>query len=570
MNKIYLSLLSACTIVLGLLSLNELQAQERVLMIEHFTQASCGPCASQNPILEDFIEANEEDVVAIKYQVSWPGYDPMYLDNTVDVNSRRNYYGISSVPRMVIDGGADYCYEGSPASMSQAMLDSRLSVDPKVEIDLQSAMSPTFDSIHVTMTITALEDISYNMRAHIGVIEKEISWDSSPGSNGETEFFNVMKKMLPSGGGNSMGYMDEGDVEVIEQSWAFENVYDLKEISTIAWVQNLNDKEVHNAVQAEPLIESAYEIDAAILGVSDFEPTSCDGSVEPTVLFRNLGNEPITAMQFLYLANGSTPIIHTWEADEPVEILDMAEIQLPPLSFSLGDENLLSLQIYSVNGDTGADGNFENNEAAVTFAGSPVGNTNDTVLYLDLETDSSGVQTTWEILNEAGLSIASGFGYGNNQNYTETIPVNSEGCYKLLVYDSFGNGMCCLQGDGSYVLRDANDNVLASGGDFGFEKDHYFTVEYAVGVEEEAANDMQLTHAPQPANDHLQLSFLPQLEPLRLQIMDINGRLVGTTYIGAGESTYQLNTSTLASGTYFYQLADKAGVLATNKMIVMH
>jgi hypothetical protein len=54
---------------------------QRLVLLEHFTQASCGPCASQNPALNALLDNNTTKVVAIKYQTSWPGTDPMNAAN---------------------------------------------------------------------------------------------------------------------------------------------------------------------------------------------------------------------------------------------------------------------------------------------------------------------------------------------------------------------------------------------------------------------------------------------------------------------------------------------------------
>ena len=50
------------------------QAQ-RLVLFEEFTQASCGPCASQNPAFNTLLDANATKAVSIKYQTSWPGFE---------------------------------------------------------------------------------------------------------------------------------------------------------------------------------------------------------------------------------------------------------------------------------------------------------------------------------------------------------------------------------------------------------------------------------------------------------------------------------------------------------------
>ena len=53
----------------------------------------------------------------------------------------------------------------------------------------------------------------------------------------------------------------------------------------------------------------------------------------------------------------------------------------------------------------------------------------------------------------------------NNTTYNEAICL-PDGCYCFNIYDDFGDGMCCTNGNGSYLLIDSYGNTLASGGPF--------------------------------------------------------------------------------------------------------
>ena len=46
--------------------------------------------------------------------------------------------------------------------------------------------------------------------------------------------------------------------------------------------------------------------------------------------------------------------------------------------------------------------------------------------------------------------------------------LNTGSCYTLNFYDSYGDGICCAYGNGSYALtNNSNGSTLASGGSFG-------------------------------------------------------------------------------------------------------
>lgn len=84
---------------------------------------------------------------------------------------------------------------------------------------------------------------------------------------------------------------------------------------------------------------------------------------------------------------------------------------------------------------------------------------------LTINLDNYPGETTWTITS-GGLTYASGGPYsGANSTATEINCLN-DGCYEFTIFDSYGDGICCGFGNGSYVLTDASGNVLASGGSF--------------------------------------------------------------------------------------------------------
>lgn len=89
----------------------------------------------------------------------------------------------------------------------------------------------------------------------------------------------------------------------------------------------------------------------------------------------------------------------------------------------------------------------------------------DESLDLTINLDEYPGETTWEILN-GGSVLASGGPYSSPfSTVVEEICIPS-GCYDLVFFDSFGDGICCGFGTGSYTLTDGAGAVLASGGEF--------------------------------------------------------------------------------------------------------
>ncbi|MFM1875290.1 MAG: hypothetical protein RL266_1027, partial [Bacteroidota bacterium] len=87
---------------------------------------------------------------------------------------------------------------------------------------------------------------------------------------------------------------------------------------------------------------------------------------------------------------------------------------------------------------------------------------------IQILTDNYGYETEWNLLDSDGNVLASGGqndAYANATWYGDTVCVDENECMRFEIFDSFGDGICCGYGQGSYaVLIDGQE--VASGGDF--------------------------------------------------------------------------------------------------------
>ena len=119
------------------------------------------------------------------------------------------------------------------------------------------------------------------------------------------------------------------------------------------------------------------------------------------------------------------------------------------------------------------DGVQNGNETGVDCGGPdcpacPTGcNEND--LFITINLDNYPEETSWEVTNASGTVVGSGGTYGSQPDGS-TVTENLcliDGCYDFTIFDSYGDGICCGYGNGSYTVTDGSGNVLASGGSFG-------------------------------------------------------------------------------------------------------
>ncbi len=101
-------------------------------------------------------------------------------------------------------------------------------------------------------------------------------------------------------------------------------------------------------------------------------------------------------------------------------------------------------------------------------------------LSLSITLDNYPGETTWDIKNDAGNTVASGGPYSTaGATVNQNINLGS-GNYTFTIYDSYGDGICCAYGNGSYTLS-SGSTIIASGGSFTSSESTSFCVDAGTG-----------------------------------------------------------------------------------------
>ena len=458
-----------------LFSLKTNAQNERILLFECFTNTSCGPCAQQNPALDALINANADRVAAIKYHMNWPGAnDPMYLHNTTDNNSRKGVYSVNSVPHTVVDG---IRFANTPGNLNQNMVNQWLSIESPIEMRLAYELDEPNNLITVHVMGRASAELLGNIRLYVGVIEKEIHYSSAPGTNGEKDFYSVMKKLLPTASGTSLGDLAVGDYFTYTFTWELANVYNNDQLDAIAWVQNAGTKEVYQACKSSENIEPFYANEACLRNISNAKSVSCSGWMEPKVELANYGSNTLTSAELGIVVNGESLKSVEWSGNLATlasEVVDLGEISFPVEEGT----NSLEVIVLSVNGTN--DEAPANDIAEFEITGAPENVAK--VLKLTVRTDDNPQETTWKVTNMAtGQVVIEGGPYDEaNHKYETVLEITGDGCYDFTIYDAGGNG---LSGTGVYGLK-AGSATLFSGREFGFSESNEFSYEVTADVDE--------------------------------------------------------------------------------------
>lgn len=227
------------------------QVAQKVVVIEDFSNVSCSPCVESNKIVKSLKHSyTDSKLVVIKYAANFPSpIDPMYLANTADADSRLSYYNIFFTPTIIVDGVDKPIASDSNSIKEQ--IDENLLLSPKFEI--VATKSIVGETIKVSGTLKLLDQTELdfsNLILHSIVVESIIEYSTPPGSNGETEFADVMRKMLPNNQGYSITEIENNN----ELSFNFEtevNASWIKDkLEVVLFIQDSSSKKIYQAVLA--------------------------------------------------------------------------------------------------------------------------------------------------------------------------------------------------------------------------------------------------------------------------------------------------------------------------------
>jgi hypothetical protein len=252
----------------------------RYSLYETFTSSTCPPCTPANQTMEALFANNPGEYVSLKYQMSWPGTgDPYY---TLEGLTRRQFYNVSSVPNVAIDGG----WNDNGNSLTQGIFDQYQAIPAFV--DLTANYSISGQTVSVDVEIDPLANVnSNNLRLFIAIKEKLTTQNVK--TNGETEFHSVFKKFVTSDNGDPLSALTAGNTVNVSKSYTFNGSYvlppnagspvdhatahtveEFSDLAVAVWIQDISTKEVLQAAEGN-----------LVIGIDDFDAETHNLKVFP-------------------------------------------------------------------------------------------------------------------------------------------------------------------------------------------------------------------------------------------------------------------------------------------------
>jgi hypothetical protein len=296
-----------------------------------------------------------------------------------------------------------------------------------------------------------------------------------------------------------------------------------------------------------------FNNDVALL-VDNISDPICGDEAAPVFSISNRGVENVTSATLTFQIGSGPEETIEWTGN--LSTGEIAEIGSPILDLTLGT-NLEASLVINGSQDEFLDNNIIsreiNNYQGQTFSTESI--------TLTLLTDDFAGETSWEFLDENGNVIQeSPSSLDDNTSYEVTLEVNPDSCYSFVIFDSYGDGICCDYGNGSYTLETASGELIFEGGEFEFSEATDMRV--SESLSSTTFDEASLSIYPNPTNSLINIESNSG-DNLNVSLFDITGKQL---YIGEMKGSTSIDMNAFSSGIYFVKLDN--GTQFTTKKIV--
>jgi hypothetical protein len=304
----------------------------------------------------------------------------------------------------------------------------------------------------------------------------------------------------------------------------------------------------------------ALDLDARLQSIVSPISNYCNGgSFTPVVRIRNSGSFTLTSLSLSYQFAGSAAQTFDWTGS--LAFNQVQEITLPVQTLLEGNNQVFTATVLTINGL--ADQQPNNNTLSIS-----VNNRIGVSYNFRLVSDNYPEEISWYVVDVDDNSILAEQTLGSvAQGTTNTSLCLPNGCYKLIINDDYGDGICCgfFSGNGSFTLFNDAGVSLGTGGEFTDSDTISFCVQnvFVNNVNE----NRSLVVYPNPAHDQIQLEISETMlnDSPSVEFYNITGQCVKRMKI---QSTHQLiDSQAFSNGVYIIRVVGNTS--SSNQRIVI-
>jgi len=546
-------------------------SQNKKVVIEEFTGVACQYCPIGHTIVQNLIDDNPGNVFAIKIHEGGyaEGYTPDFTTqwgtSIVSQSNNGGSYPSGTINRQVIssassNGGTSIALgwnniNSNPfiTAVEQVLLQSAY-VNVGVEANLNVLTREL--SVHVEAYYTGNSPESSNL-LNIAVLQNNtIGPQSGEGGGSEYNHTHRLVHLVTGQWGETINetsigsFIDRNYTYIIPESYNNVDAV-LADLEVIAFVSETQQNIISGA-EATPFFDGLeYSNDVSLLSIENNLNGNCGETASPVIVIQNFGTDLINSLSIDYSINSGSSETYSWSGS--LESLQSTSIELPSIGYSPSDTN-------SVNITLSDDENNENNSNIFYFDQSSSYDTS--IVTLNLVTDNYASETSWQLTDSSGFIVAQNGSLSNASTYTTEIEIPaSDECYTFTINDSYGDGICCQYGAGSYSITDDSGNTIISGGEFSSVDTSTFRVGESLSLN--SFMDENLKIFPNPSNGVFTIKTT--LTNSSYKVHNLIGQTIKSGFINNGVNSIDIRNS--IDGVYFITIESKNGEKIGYKLI---
>lgn len=527
----------------------------RNVVLEEYTGVNCQYCPDGHRRANELKAAYPDRVSVINI------HQGSFANNTYTTqfgNALANQTGLEGYPsgtvnRHVFSGSSTALNRGEWAARAQQIMAMSSPVNIAAEGTLDWATRTV--TIRVQLYYTASQNVTSNA-LNVAILQDNVL-GSQTGMAGNPDqvvgnqynHMHMLRHLITGQWGETINDIAQGTL--VEKNYTYEIPAQLGSPAINAALENLTF--VAFVSEGHQEILTGTEVPITHMNVSGVNAnmnsfkvsvgTNCDNTVSGYFVFKNVSGDNATTLDYTYTVNG-VETTATWTGS--VASMQEGTVNIPAMEINLNQNNTIKAKITALNGTpvTSTERSTTAKKSLYTVGGN---------MTFVLKTDNYGSETTFKFFAPDGSVLLSGGPFTNSSTIHEFafLPPTT-GCYRLEVYDAYGDGINSGYGVGYFQLNDAEGNqIFKDNGKFGAQATYMLDVNTPAGVEDVAMEST--TVYPNPATDVLNISTNENVQ--RVEIFNMQGQLVKAE----NGTVNHISVKDLANGLYTVKLTTDNG-----------
>ena len=539
--------------------------ENKKIILEEYTGIHCTYCPDGHEIAQSLKDANPDNVFIINIHTG--GYatpssgEPDFrtsFGDAIAAQSNLTGYPSGSVNRqyfsnLTMNGGTAMGRGGWSSATSQVLNQSayvNLGVEASINVQNNEL------TVHVEGYYTGDSPQSTNLLNVVLTQNNTLGPQTGGGMGSNYNHMHRLVHMITGQWGFEISTTSSGSFVNETFTYTIPSDYNgvdvnLSELNVIAFISETQQNIISGAEYTPTFDGLEYSNDAAILGIEENLNGNCGDSASPVVVIQNSGYDNLTNFSIEYSINNGNTQSHNWSGS--LGSLASTSIELPAINYSPSDTNSINITISD-------DDNNQNNSNNFYFNQSSSYDT--AIVTLNLVTDNYASETSWQLTDSSGYIIAQNGSLSNASTYSTEIEIpTSDECYTFTINDTYGDGICCGYGVGSYSITDDSGNTIISGGEFSSVDTSTFRVGETLGINSIFENDLNIF--PNPSNGVFNIKT--SLNNSTYKIYNLIGQQAKSGLIKNGANLIDLRNS--IDGVYFMTIQTENGEKIGHKLI---